>query len=324
MMKKNILFLLVLLSLFACGGDDGGGGTASGGSEYLNVSNVDITGDKTSATLSIQASPNCEWNISCNDSWVSNIAPSSGRGSRDVTITLSGVNPSSSSSRFATITVRNSSGSITRSVTLTQAANGEYIEIVGDATQSFSNKADNREIAIRSNTHWTVSITGNTEWISVTPTEGDNDGSIKLSISNNSTAETRQAVIIVKGSGNAIKQLNIVQSAAAAPTVTVPQVSDIKKDGAMISFHFDSELPVTTCGVCYATTDNPDIDHHPYVSQTSSMMQGNPQIQLTGLTPNTTYFIRAFAVNAVGIQYSNSNSFTTSSTWPGENDVVTP
>ena len=105
-MKKNILFLLVLLSLFACGGDDGGGGTASGGSEYLNVSNVDLTGDKTSATLSIQASPNCEWNISCNDSWVSNIAPSSGRGSRDVTITLSGVNPSSSSSRFATITVR--------------------------------------------------------------------------------------------------------------------------------------------------------------------------------------------------------------------------
>lgn len=323
---RLLLSALVLLAiLVACGGDDGGGGgAASGGSEYLNVGNVDVAGDKTTATLSIQASPNCEWQVSCNESWVSNIAPSSGRGSRDVAITLSGVNPSSSTSRVATLTVRNSSGSITRTVILTQAANGEYIEIVGDATQSFSNKADNREIAIRSNTHWTVSITGNTEWISVTPTEGDNDGSIKLSISNNSTAETRQAVIIVKGSGNAIKQLNIVQSAAAAPTVTVPQASDIKKDGAILTFHFDSELPVTNYGVCYATTDNPDIDHYPYVSQTGSMVQGDPQIQLTGLTPNTTYFVRAFAVNAVGIQYSNSNSFITSSTWPGENDVVTP
>jgi len=323
-MKKNILYLLVLLALLACGGDDGGGGSASGGNEYLNVNNVDITGDKTSATLSIQASPNCDWTISCSESWVSNIAPSSGRGSREVNITLSGVNPSSTMSRTAPITIRNASGSITRTITLTQTANEEYIEIAGDATQSFSKKADSREVAIRSNTHWTVSITGNTEWISFTPTEGDNDGSIKLSVTENNTSEERQAVIIIKGAGNTIKELKIVQSTASTPTVTVPQASNIKKDGAMITFHFDSELPVTNCGVCYATTDNPDIDHYPYVSQTSSMVQGDPQIQLTGLTPNTTYYIRAFAVNAVGIQYSNSNTFTTSSTWPGENDVVTP
>ena len=45
-MKERILFLFCTLLLVACGGggDDGGGGTPSGGSEYLNVSNVDIPG----------------------------------------------------------------------------------------------------------------------------------------------------------------------------------------------------------------------------------------------------------------------------------------
>lgn len=411
MMKKHVLYLLALLTLFACGGDDGGGGTASGGSEYLNVSNVDITGDKTSATLSIQASPNCEWSITCSESWVSNIAPSSGRGSRDVAITLSGVNPSSSSSRVATLTVRNSSGSITRTVILTQAANGEYIEIVGDATQSFSNKADNREIAIRSNTHWTVSVTGNTDWITVTPSESDNDGRISVSVKDNTTNEERTAIVTIKGTKGVTKELTVKQSpgtlefeveellftskaesrevvihsnthwtisitgntdritvsplegnndgiitvsvkdnttgseqealitlngtggltdvlkvkqaVAAAPTVSLPTVSNVSSYEATISFSFVSDLPVTSCGICYSTTSNtPNLDNNSSVAATST--SSPVEVKMLNLTPATTYYIRAYVINALGASYSEPTSFSTSTRWPGENDVVTP
>ena len=323
-MKKNIVYLFALLMLIACGGDDGGGGeAASGGSEYLNVGNVDVAGDRTSATLSIQASPNCEWTISCNDSWVSNIAPSSGRGNRDVAITLSGVNPSSSSSRVATLTVRNSSGRITRTVTLTQAANGEYLEIDGGDTQIFTSKAEDRVVTIRSNTHWTVSITGNTDKISVAPTAGDNDGRITISVKDNNTADKQEAVVTIKGTGGVTKQLKIEQAAANAPTITLPQISGVMANEATVSFTFDSSIPVSSCGICYATTHKAhDITQDAIVL--SSTNTSPVEVKMTGLTSGTKYYVYGYVITSAGTHYSETVNFTTQSRKPGGDDVVTP
>ena len=84
-MKRLFSLFTCTLLLLACGGGDdaGGGGTPTGGSEYLNVSNVDIPGGNTTATLNIQASQNCEWVISWNDSWIRSVSPTKGRGTRN-------------------------------------------------------------------------------------------------------------------------------------------------------------------------------------------------------------------------------------------------
>lgn len=327
-MKKLLTFVLFTLLLFACGGgDDGGGNTPSGGSEFLNVSNVDVAGSETTAKLSIQASANCDWQVSCNESWVSNIAPSSGRGNRDVTITLSGVNPSSSSSRIATIMVRNSSGTITRTVTLTQAANKEYIEISGDATINFGNKADARTIPIRSNTQWSVAvavITGSSDWIQVSPNQGSNDGSITLTVKDNNTLVEQKAKLTIMGTGGTTKELTVVQSAASAPTLTLPQFTDITTSEANVYFTFDSAIPVTSCGICYATTQKtPDVKQDALVAATSTTSP--VVVRMTGLTSGTTYYVYGYVITSEGTAYySEAATLTTVSRWPNEDDVVTP
>ena len=40
--------------------------------------------------------------------------------------------------------------------------------------------------------------------------------------------------------------------------------------------------------------------------------------------PNTTYYVRAYAKSAAGIQYSDQVSFTTVNNWPGGDDNETP
>lgn len=408
-MKKLTTYLFMLTLLIACGGGDdaGGGGSQTGGSEYLNVSNVDIPGGNTTATLNIQASNNCEWIISWNESWIRSISPTKGRGNQNATITVT-VNPSSSAERTGVITVRNTNGTITRNVTITQSPNAESMEL-SVSTLNFSSDGGYQDVTISSNTHWTV--TGASSWMSLSKTEGDNNGSIIVTVNANPDKAERQAVLTFTGSGGISKQLTvrqqantttdfrvspssltaeatannvqfsingdaqwtivsdqnwatlsttsgernatitvsvadntseaereatitvssnvksetvtIRQSAGSKPTVSNVQVTDKTKDGAKISFTYQSMFPVTEYGICYAQNGTPTINDA-HVSQTGSSTQGSPSVSLTGLSAGTTYNARAYAKSAVGIQYSETISFTTVTNVPGGNDNVTP
>lgn len=320
-MNKYLSFIASVL-LIGCsgGGENGGGDTPSGGSEYLNVSNVDITGDQTSATLSINASQNCSWTISYGDSWITNISPSSGRGSGSVTITTT-INPSSSTSRSAIIKVSNSSGTIVRNITLTQSASKEYLEL-SVLSMEFTSNAETRDITISSNTHWVVY--GGANWITLNKTEGDNNGTISIKIDENTSKDEREAVLTITGSNGTSGSINIKQTGATHTTLSVPQVSDITQTSASVTFSFDSSTTVTSYGICYSTTDNPTIENATNVPEVATSNQGNPTLQLKDLSAGTTYYVSAYLVNLEGIKYSNSVSFTTATSWPGEDDNNRP
>jgi hypothetical protein len=212
MMKKLATYLLMFILFIACGGGDdagSGGGTPSGGSEYLNVSNVDIPGGNTTATLNIQASNNCEWIISWNESWIRSISPTKGRGNQNATITVT-VNPSSSAERTGVITVRNTNGTINRNVIITQSPNVESMEL-SVSTLNFSSDAGYQDVTITSNTHWV--ITGAANWMSLNKTEGDNNGSVIITVTANPDKTERQAVLTFTGSGGITKQLTVKQQA---------------------------------------------------------------------------------------------------------------
>ena len=77
---------------------------------------------------------------------------------------------------------------------------------------------------------------------------------------------------------------------------------------------FDGGSPLTMSGICYATTINPttsstNIPYNPGYPNydTLTSFTGN----LTGLTPNTTYYVRAYTTNCAGTTYGNQISFTT-------------
>lgn len=317
-MKNNLLFLFAILSLIACGGGgDEGGETPSGGNEYLNVSDITIPTGNTTATLYIKASANCEWTITCTESWVS-FSEKKGRGDLNVTITVTN-NPSSTSSREAKVII--ASKSVSRTITITQSPNSEKLEI-SPTTMTFTSTTESQYATISSNTHWTVS--GGASWVTVDKTEGDNNGTIKITVAANEAKESRSTEFTIRGIGGTTKQLTIQQAAATYTTLSVPQITDITKNSANVSFTFDSSMTITSYGACYATTDNPTIENAANISQSSSSNQGSPTITLTDLTAGTTYYVRVYVFNADGIKYSNSVSFTTATSWPGEDDNNRP
>jgi uncharacterized protein (TIGR02145 family) len=96
----------------------------------------------------------------------------------------------------------------------------------------------------------------------------------------------------------------------AAPTLTTASVTNImyttaECGGNVIS---DGGSTVTARGVCWSTTANPTIADDTTNNGTGT---GNFTSNLTGLTENTTYHVRAYAVNAQGTSYGSEESFST-------------
>lgn len=322
-MNRIYLVLLCSILLFAssCVKSDGDENMPTAGSEYIEVSDkLVIEGETTSATLSIDASSNCNWTVSCSDALVSNISPSNGKGASSVTITTT-ANPTALASRSATIVVKNSSGTIVREVAFTQSASKEIIEL-SVTSMELTSKGETRNVTISSNTHWT--ITGGADWITLNKTEGENNSDVSITIAESTSKEDREAVLTVTGKNGTTKTISIKQIRATFTTISVPQISDVTQTSAIVSFTFDSNKDVTTYGVCYSTTDNPTIEDATNISEKGSSRQGSPFISLTGLTVGTTYYLRAYVINGEEIKYSNSIRFVTANDWPGENDNNLP
>ena len=105
--------------------------------------------------------------------------------------------------------------------------------------------------------------------------------------------------------------LNIVN---VVPVLNTIQPTDLlstsaKSGGSILS---EGGAPVTSKGVVWSTTSNPTITLSTKTNDGNGISSFSSL--LTGLSPNTTYFIRAFATNSVGTGYGNELSFTTPNT----------
>lgn len=97
---------------------------------------------------------------------------------------------------------------------------------------------------------------------------------------------------------------------ASTPTVTTGNVTNVSIHNATCSGNVvsDGGYSVTSRGICWSTTSNPTINNN--VVESGSGM-GSFSVELTELNNNTTYYVRAFAKNSVGISYGSEVSFKT-------------
>jgi uncharacterized protein (TIGR02145 family) len=99
-------------------------------------------------------------------------------------------------------------------------------------------------------------------------------------------------------------------SGAAFPTLTTTSISSITSTsvngGGDISS--DGGATVSARGLVYGTTSNPTLSN---TVLTIGSGTGSFSGTLTGLTPNTTYYVRAYATNSAGTGYGNEISFQT-------------
>ena len=109
-------------------------------------------------------------------------------------------------------------------------------------------------------------------------------------------------------------QLTFTTMAYNIPEVTTSTVTGITDVSAVSggTVSDNGGLPIIEQGICWSTEQNPTTaDDH--IAASSPTME-NFTCDITSLTPNTTYYVRAYAINAVGIGYGNILSFTTFNT----------
>ncbi len=105
------------------------------------------------------------------------------------------------------------------------------------------------------------------------------------------------------------------------PTVTTAPVTEITHNSAVSGGNVisDGGAAVTARGVCWNTSPNPTLINS---STTDDTGTGDYTSNLTNLTSNTTYYVRAYATNSVGTAYGGQKSFTTAGEWnPGDDWV---
>ena len=97
------------------------------------------------------------------------------------------------------------------------------------------------------------------------------------------------------------------------PTVTTSEVTSITMVSAVSGGEvtFDGNAAVTSRGVCWSTSQNPTIEDS---KTTDGEGVGAFTSNITELSQNTTYYVRAYAVNEMGVAYGEEVSFSTTST----------
>jgi uncharacterized protein (TIGR02145 family) len=97
---------------------------------------------------------------------------------------------------------------------------------------------------------------------------------------------------------------------AASAELTTNEPTEISANAATTggNITYDGEAEITARGICWSTSPNPDLSDE---FSTNGSGAGSFISTLTGLTPSTTYFIRAYATNRAGISFGEEKTFRT-------------
>jgi uncharacterized protein (TIGR02145 family) len=136
--------------------------------------------------------------------------------------------------------------------------------------------------------------------------EGNGKGSFSTTLPNlapNTTYYIRAFATNEVGTGYGSEIKVTTFTGTAVPTVTTIPISDITsttaKSGGIVTG--DCGSVVTARGVVWSTSPNPTISLTTKTTNGSGI--GSFTSGLTGLTPNTTYYVKAYATNEFGIGY---------------------
>ena len=114
--------------------------------------------------------------------------------------------------------------------------------------------------------------------------------------------------------GCAVRLVRDVDATPTLPTVTTKTVTDITPFSAKCSYSVDGDgcLAVTARGVCWSSTNPSPTISNDHTNQGTGGGTGGQTFtsQLTDLTPNTIYYVRAYATNAMGTSYGTAETFT--------------
>ncbi len=144
---------------------------------------------------------------------------------------------------------------------------------------------------------------------------GEGTGEFTAAMANLNTNTTYYVrAYATNGSGTSYgEEVEFTTLSISVPGVTTASVTNIGNTiatggGNVIS---NGGATVTERGICWSTSHNPTISGNHANSGTGT---GEFTVNMTGLTPNTTYYVRAYAINSQGTAYGEEVNFKTSLT----------
>jgi len=181
----------------------------------ISTSSLSFTGSGEQQTFTINS--NADWEISSDADWLT-VSPTSGSpagflGSLDtVTVTVA-ANPTTAQ-RTAKIIVNGVGGEHT--INVTQAAGTSSLS-VSPASLSFAASGGQQTFSITSNTNWTI-LSTDSSWVKISPASGSNNGTVMVTIAENTATTQRTATITVSDTSGIAKQtISVTQDAAGSP-----------------------------------------------------------------------------------------------------------
>ena len=239
-----------------------------------------------------------------------------GSGLGDFDVTLAGLSPNSTyyvrayainiigtmygnEVAFTTASLPTISTTAVSLITQTSARSG------GNITNGGSSAVQLRGICYDTNSNPTLSNT--------VVTTGSGSGSFTTSLSGLIPGTTYYLkAFATNGAGTSYgNEISFTTNPVVLPTLTTSSVSALTRTSAVSGGNVTNNGGgvLISRGICYGTTPNPTIDQNTVEKGTAT---GSFSADLTGLSPGTIYYVRAFATNSAGTSYGNELSFTTS------------
>ncbi len=194
-------------------------------------------------------------------------------------------------------------------------AKAEAEMLVEPTALNFGDHESEQSIIIRNSSgigHINYKAQANESWISLENNEGaineEETGSVKVIVSRLGLAPgNHQGSIVINSNKNsATIAVSMTVLANQAPSISGLQASEIHYNSANVSAYLSDvgSASVSAYGFCWGSAPQPTItDNMNTLGGTSSPKSFSSVI--TGLSPETQYYVRAYATNEIGTSYSN-------------------
>jgi len=187
--------------------------TQSGQGITLTVNPTSLNFVTAGETKSFAITSNTTWTVSSNETWCT-VSPASNSNNGTVNVTCTA--NAGTTNRTATITV-SGTGATTQTVSITQ--NGVSLNLsVTPTTLDFIAAGETKPVSVTSNTSWIV--TSNQSWCTLSAASGNNNSSINVICSANSTISQRTATVTFSATGVTNQMVTVTQAANTSNTVT--------------------------------------------------------------------------------------------------------
>jgi len=316
-MKPTHIALLTLLTLTLCAcssseNDEEQGVFLSKSLLVATAKSLTFDDGKAETTFVVNGRNIGSWTIKNHGSWVA-VSPREGAGSDTVTVSVT--QNTTGFERTDTLTLYG--GGLTQTITVAQRGPADELTVV-PSTISFYAEGGQQNLYIGCKQGWTIERLP--QWCRASQQTGKGSTTIKLTATTNDTDTARTGVLVVKGSSEK-KEIPITQAVGEPPVVNNFSITGARS----FTFSIKATPATTEYGICFSqTTAEPttaDSTHAVAATVADKTVSG----RATEMAKATTYYVRAYAKNAVGTAYSpNVVKLATESETTGDDEGATP